>query len=308
MTSRPALGVHRLTAFLVATQLVVLISTLPLYRIFGFTVMWRSVAPVLAAIAGLLLGWIYYLRTKTTSVERRVAEVLLIFALLLALAVIAGPGQYAAAALNRSPIDPMLARADALLGVHVPTLTVWTRRHPRLNGWFIWAYFTLLWQFAVTVPALALLRDRQALWEYLFHFHVCSAVTLFAFALFPAACAFTYYGFESTIHQARFIAHFNGARNGSVRVLEFGNMEGLVSMPSFHVAGAMMVTWAFRRHTWALVPLVAINALLIVATFMTGAHYVIDTFGTFVMFAGSLWLWRVWGLRLLDGAANSADA
>jgi hypothetical protein len=302
MPSRFELGIHPLTARLVAMQLVLLAATLPLYPIFGLTVVWRSALPVLAAIPCLLLAWTYYVRTKTTALEGRIAETLLIFALLLALAVIAGPGQYAAAALNRPPIDPWLARADALLGVHVPTLTAWTRRHPRLNGWLIWAYFTLVWQFALAVPGLALLRDRRALWEYVFHFHVCSVVTLFAFAIFPAACAFTYYGFESTIQQARFIADFQGARNGAVRILEFGKMEGLVSMPSFHVAGAMMVTWAFRRHGWALVPLAAINAMLIVATFMSGAHYVIDTFGTFVMFAGSLWLWRVWGRRLYEPA------
>jgi hypothetical protein len=300
MTSRSALGIHPLTACLAAMQLVLLASTLPLYPMLGLTVVWRPILPVLMLIGCLLIGWTYFVRTKTTSVERRIAEVFLIFALLLALAVIVTPAQYAAAALTRPPIDPLLARADAFLGVHVPTLVAWTRQHPRLNRVFIWAYFTLLWQFALTVPALALVRDRRALWEYIFHFHVCSVVTLLAFAMFPAACAFSYYGFESTIPQGGFIADFDGMRTGVLRVLEFGKMEGLVSMPSFHVAGAMMVTWAFRRHAWVLVPLAAINALLAVATFMTGAHYGVDTLGTFVMFAGSLGLWRAWGVRLFE--------
>lgn len=299
MTSRSTLGINSLTASLVALQFVLLAVTLPLYPIFGFTLVWKSVMPLLAVIAALLLGWIYFVRTKTTAVERQIAAALLIFALLLALTAIAAPAQYVAAALNRPPIDSLLARGDAWLGIHVPALVTWTRQHPRLNRWLIWSYFTLLWQFALTVPALTLLRDRRALWEYVFHFHVCTLVTLFAFAAFPAACAFSYYGFESTIPQAGFIAHFEGVRSGAVRVLAFGAMEGLVSMPSFHVAGAMMVTWAFRRHVWALVPLVAINALLTVATFMTGAHYAIDTIGTAVMFAGSVALWRVWGQRLL---------
>lgn len=307
MTSRSALGIHPLTACLAVMQLVLLASTLLLYPQFGLTVVWTPVLPLLAAIGGLLLLWAYFVSTKTTPTERRIAEALLVFALILALAVILAPAQYLAAAWNRPPIDPLLARADALLGAHVPTLAAWTRQHARLNRWLIWAYFTLLWQFAVIVPALALVRDRLALWEYVFHFHVCAVVTLLAFALFPAACAFSYYGFESTIPQARFIAHFTGARSGAIRVLEFGNMEGLVSMPSFHVAGAMMVTWAFRRHLWALIPLLALNTMLTVATFMTGAHYVIDTFGTLVMFAGSLWLWRVWGSRLFDPARAATD-
>jgi hypothetical protein len=307
MSSRFELGIHSLTAFLVAMQLALLAVTVPLYPILGLTVAWRPVLPGLVVIAALLVAWIYFVKTKTTSLERRIAEVMFVLALLLSLAAILTPAQYIGAALNRTTIDPLLARADALLGVHVPTLAAWTRQHPRFNRWLIWAYFTLLWQFALIVPGLALVRDRRALWEFVFHFHVCAAVTLLAFAMFPAACAFSYYGFESTISQARFIAHFSGARSGAITVLEFGNMEGLVSMPSFHVAGAMMVTWACRRHLWALMPLLALNILLTVATFMTGAHYVVDTFGTFVMFAGSLWLWRVWGSRLFDPARPATD-
>ena len=307
MTLRSAINIHPLAASLMAIQLALMAATIPLYPMFGFTVEWQPVSPLLALIAFLLLGWTYYVNTKTTFFERRIAEIMLIFALLLALGAILTPAQYVAAALNRPTIDPVLARADALLGVHVPTLTAWTREHPRFNRWLIWAYFTLLWQFALVVPGLALVRDRRALWEFVFHFHVCSIVTVITFAVFPAICPFTYYGFESTISQARVVAALEGTRNGTLKVLEFGKLEGLVSMPSFHAAGAMMVTWAFRRHVWLLVPLLAINALLTVATFMSGVHYVIDLVGTLVMLAGSLWLWRVWGGRLFDAARPATD-
>jgi PAP2 superfamily len=305
--SRDALGIHSVSGFLLAVQLALLALTLPLYPALGFTLLWPSVMPLLIVVAGLLLGWMYFVSTKTTAFERRLAETLLVFALLLGLTIIAAPAQYVGAALNRPTIDPLLARADGWLGVHVPSLVAWTRLHPRLNRWLVWAYFTLLWQFALTVPLLTALRDRKALWEYVFHFHVCAVVTLLAFAAFPAACAFTFYGFDSTIPQAGFIAHFEGTRRGSIRVLAFGEMEGLVSMPSFHVAGAMMVTWAFRRHVWVLVPVVAINILLTLATFMTGAHYVIDTIGTAAMFAGSVWLWRAWTSRMAGQAWRSYE-
>jgi hypothetical protein len=304
MPSRSELGIQPLTVGLVGTQLVLLASTLPMYRIFGLTLVWRSAVPIVVTLAGLLAGWGYYASTRTTAFERGLAEVLLIVALLVSFAAIAIPGQYAAAALARPIIDPLLARADELLGIHVPSLAAWTRGHPRVNGVLAWAYFTLLRQLALTAPLLAILRERRALWEFVFHFHVCAVITLLAFALFPAACAFSYYGFESTIPQARFIAHFAGARDGTMRVLEYGRMEGLVSMPSFHVAGALMVTWAFRRRIWLLVPLVALNGLLVIATVMTGAHYVIDMVGTLAMFAGSLVLWRRWGGALWEDSAS----
>jgi membrane-associated phospholipid phosphatase len=61
-------------------------------------------------------------------------------------------------------------------------------------------------------------------------------------------------------------------------------MTGLVSMPSFHVAGAFMVTWALRRHVRWFVLAAVLNGLLTVSTVATGAHYLVDVFGTLLLF------------------------
>jgi membrane-associated phospholipid phosphatase len=69
----------------------------------------------------------------------------------------------------------------------------------------------------------------------------------------------------------------------------------MISFPSFHVAGALMVTWAFRRrHRW-LMGLGLLNARLVAATVLTGAHYAIDVVATAAMFAVSIGLWRRFG-------------
>jgi len=85
----------------------------------------------------------------------------------------------------------------------------------------------------------------ERLWEFAFHFHFCALVTLAASGLFPAECAFTFYGFESLIDQGRFIHHFESLRAGTFQTIRFNDI-GLISFPSFHAAGALMVTWAFR--------------------------------------------------------------
>ncbi len=132
-----------------------------------------------------------------------------------------------------------------------------------------------------------------------FHFHFCLVVTLLALGLFPAACAFNYYGFESTLEQTRFTAHFVGVRAGTFSVIQFNDMEGLISMPSFHVAAGLMVTWAFRQFRVWLAVLVGLNALMITATFMSGAHYFIDVIATLVLFLASIGVYRKWGAALV---------
>ena len=75
-------------------------------------------------------------------------------------------------------------------------------------------------------------------------------------------------------------------------VLPLNNMEGMITFPSFHVAGALLVTWAFRRYPVWGVGLGVINVLMIVSTVMTGAHYVVDVIASFGVFGCSVWLWR----------------
>jgi len=214
------------------------------------------------------------------------------------------------ASLRRPLIDSWLAATDALLGISVPQLVAWTRAHGLIAAWLHTAYFTLVPQFLLTVVVLGfVLRDRARLWEYAFHFHSCALVTLAAFAIVPADSAFTHYGFQSLIDQGRFIDHFQGLRAGTLTAIPFDNMEGLVSFPSFHVAGGLMVTWAFRKNRLLFWPLAVLNASLTAATFMTGAHYATDVVATLLMFAASLWVYRYCGFAaLFDSVAGPSDA
>lgn len=141
---------------------------------------------------------------------------------------------------------------------------------------------------------LGFFRDREHLWEYIFHFHVCLTVILIGVALLPAACAFTYFGFDSLLDQTRFIDQFAALRAGTFREVRFDNLEGLITFPSFHVAGGLMVTWAFRHRRAWFAAVAVLNALLILSTVLTGAHYGVDVVAAAALFGGSVVLWRTW--------------
>jgi membrane-associated phospholipid phosphatase len=77
-------------------------------------------------------------------------------------------------------------------------------------------------------------------------------------------------------------------------VVDPTNLEGLVSFPSFHVAGGLMIVWAFRRHRLWCGAVAVLNAGLVASTVLSGAHYVIDVAATIAMCAGSVWLYQRW--------------
>jgi PAP2 superfamily len=246
-----------------------------------------------------LAMWGYYAWIPGRPREWIFPQAALVFILVLMAAMLGAPMQYAAAALNRPPIDPVLAQADAWLGISVPALVSWTAGHPWLVALLHWSYFTLVFQLPLPVFALPWWNDSEALWEFAFHVLVCNLVTIAAFALWPAACVFQELGFESLIDQTRFIAHFAAARDGSMTTVPWGQIEGLVSVPSFHMVGAVIVAWACRR-TWLVWLLVPVNVLLIASTVLLGAHYAVDLVASGLLLASSFALYR-WARGYLRG-------
>lgn len=279
----------------IGMQVTVLALSAPIYPFLGLSIAWRTLLPQLLLLI-MLLGVSLAYAAAGRPRKFIIAETLLATFLLVLFTNIAGAGQYAGVALGLPLVDSWLASADAVLGIDVPALTEWTGGRPLLTLALVLAYFSLLPQFVLALVALGLRhRDSERLWEYVFHFHFCLTVTLLGVTLLPAACAFSYYGFQSLIDQTRFIRDFEGLRAGTLTEIRFGDIEGLISFPSFHVAGGLMVTWAFRGYRRWAVPIAVLNGLLISATVLTGAHYAIDVVMTVAVFAVSVWLWRAWG-------------
>lgn len=297
------MGINGLARRLLWAQIVLLAVTAPLYPLLGLSFDWRTIIPFGVALCALAGLWLYHRWTPASPSDWIIAEVLLAVFLIILLTNIVSPAQYAAVALRRPLVDPWLAAADRTMGVYVPALAAWTRAHQMTSRVLNIAYFTLLPQFVVPFAALGvILRDRESLWEYIFHFHFCGIITLAALAVFPAECAFSYYGFQSTIDQSHFIRQFQGFRNGSLKVIGFDDLDGLISMPSFHMAGGLMVTWVFRRYRWLFVPLAMLNAALVASTVLSGAHYFVDLVATAVLFWTSGWAYRRWGAAWLRDA------
>ena len=298
-------GCSRFALLLLALNVGTFALAAAIFQISGFSLglaakdLWTK----MVILAFPLAMWGYYAWLPGRPREWIFPQAALVFMLVLIAAMVGAPTQYAAAALNRPTIDPVLAQADAWLGISVPALVTWTAGHPWLVALLHWSYFTLVFQIPLPVFALPVWNDGEALWEFAFHLIVCNLVTLAAFALWPAACVFQELGFESLIDQTRFITHFAAARDGSMTVVPWGHIEGLVSVPSFHMAGAVIVTWAFRR-TWLVWLLLPVNVLLIASTVLLGAHYAVDLLASGLLLASSLTLYR-WTRRYLrDGDAR----
>jgi hypothetical protein len=289
------LGVHPVLVGLLCLQAAVLLFDVLSFRSAGLTFVAVNARGAVTGLLAVVGVWGYFAAYPGRNPREWVlGETFLVLALFLTLGALLGPAQYGSAALNRPYIDHALAAADAAVGVDVSTYAVWTRQHPLLADVLTRAYSTLLPQFFLPLLLLGfVLRDRKGLWEYIGLMHIAAAVTVICFALWPAACPPQHYGFEPVgIDQSRVYRHLAGLREGAMTVVRADDLDGLVSMPSFHVLGAICVTWVFRRRWWIAAPLVVVNALLTLATVATGVHYVVDVAASFALFPCIVWLYR----------------
>jgi len=297
------LGFHRLTLLLVGLNATVALVTFPFYESFGLAIDWSSFTVPLVATAFAIAGWLGPVATPGRAAELPIAESLLVFVLMAACCTVVTPAQYLAVALDRPLADGWLARADAFMGISVPEAVSWTRSHPWLVRVLWLSYFSLQAQFVAPILLLGILRrDRDRLWEFAFHFHVCLIATLLGLVLFPAMCAFGYYRFEALIDQTVFIRDFAALRSGTFTVLRLTELEGLITFPTFHVAGGLIVTWVFRRYAAVFAGLLLLNTLMIASTVLLGPHYAIDIVASVALVGLSILLYRHWGRRLLGAS------
>jgi hypothetical protein len=301
------MGVNRLGRAFMGAQVIALFTSILMFAASGLSLDWGTAVVGLLQTGILLVVWLNFLFVPGRTHERFVAEVVFVTLLLVLLTNVMSPMQYGAIALGFPYVDSWLAAGDAAIGVHVPALVAWTMSHPHFSQVLTVAYFSLLPQFFFTVIVLAVLRERVRLWEFAFHFHVCLIVTVAALVVWPAMCAPVFYHFDPTIDIARPIEQIQRLHAGTMQIVRFDELEGLVSVPSFHAAGALLTTWAFRRRRRILIPLIVLNSALIAATFMTGLHYVVDVLASVPLCAFSVVAWRLWGRSRLGARSDGAN-
>jgi membrane-associated phospholipid phosphatase len=261
----------RILRSILSVQVGALVMAVPLYWASGLTFEWSSVGGQLFIVATFGAGAILSRRDRNGVPQAVTALTLLLIGSL-----VIGPLQYLAAAWNRPLVDGFLLRADAWLGVSRPAIDQWVTAHVVTRRVLGLAYKSLLPQFAL-VPLILGWVNRTRLWQFVLQYQLTAISTVLLFALWPASTP-AEHGVHEWVSQAHAMEQLFAARAGVLRVLDLTQSTGLVSWPSFHTAGALLVVWSLRK-TWWFWPVAVLDTLLIAATVLLGIHYAVDVFG-----------------------------
>lgn len=191
---------------------------------------------------------------------------------------------YLIAAAEQPLRDAVLARIDHDLGFDWLRFLDMTNASPLLAAVLATAYNSITGVAELVIVWLALTRRGERLAELLAVLGVSTVGLCIGMWLVPAAGAFAYFGpapqrfgnFSALGEMWPFAQAFAALRDGSLSVIDLSALQGVVSFPSFHTMLGVMTVYALRDTRWLMLPVLLLNATMIVATLPVGGHHLAD--------------------------------
>lgn len=205
---------------------------------------------------------------------------------LVALLSLGGQIASAAVAVGNAPlIDPWLAAADRVIapGWDWSAMVATLGQHPRLHVALTYAYASLSWQpvlfFAVGLRLGTVRKNADFVGAYAIALLLC----VLPFHWLPALGPYPYYGIAAQDVPGALIRLAWEApeklillRSGAVDAIGTTLLSGLICIPSFHAAGAVLMATAFWDMAWLRWPMLALNLVMFAAAGPIGGHYYVD--------------------------------
>lgn len=175
----------------------------------------------------------------------------------------------------RPLVDGSLEAWDAALGFHVPDLVAWVRHSPWDRPLQL-AYNSMLPQTAAVIALLGFAGDKERLNLFLLRMILGGMICLAFFLALPAEGPFQVYGLSPSSSQVNYLNHLHALRTGAMTHLDYCDLEGLITFPSFHTVWAILLAIACLDRPVIRVFSIVLNGAVILATLTTGWHYLSD--------------------------------
>jgi len=237
---------------------------------------------IMAGLASTLAPLSFALLWKGSARWPNVSHAANVLSQLIAASMLIAPLTYIAASLNYPLQDKNLFAIDHFMGLDWRSYLNTVDRY-RLGDICNFGYRTFAWQPLLIPIVLCLFGKALRAYQFSLAFVLTVMATVVISVFLPASGAYTFFGLSPAdyphLHPADDFDHMRHLpllREGKMRVLEIGQLTGIVTFPSFHAAGAILYLWALWAIRWMRAIALICNALLLLSTPIDGGHYFID--------------------------------
>lgn len=152
------------------------------------------------------------------------------------------------------------------------------------------AYNSINWQPIVLMASLFLSGRTRRAWWFLAAWFVALALTLAIFPFVPAISTAAHQGDD-------WVQVLKQVRSGELRTLSANTLVGIVAFPSFHAAAAILLAWGFSTFGRLGIPLLTLNAIMLLSAVPGGGHYLPDLAAGVGVAIVAVWRVRNWRPR-----------
>lgn len=287
-----AFRLHALTWMFLGVSATAFLLSLPLVN---FRVTWGSVAYCYGICFSMaaFVCWRFRQtapnRLPTTFVLGGIAHVVFT-------TVIFAPATYVAASLGRPLQDETLIAFDLAFGLDWRAYLDFVNNQPWLGQALGFGYKMIGWPIFAIPLILGLGGHVLRLNQFALAFALALATTTIISAFVPAVAAFAHLGLTPAdyanlrpLADSVHLADLHGLRDGTFRLLDIRQINGIVTFPSFHAASCLLYAWAFWPMRWMRPVAVICNGLMLAATPIDGGHYFVDVFAGLGIAAAAIW-------------------
>lgn len=177
--------------------------------------------------------------------------------------------------------DAYLVKADAAFGFNWPDFAALFVSDQTLHRVAVAVYRSFEWQALLIVPALFIAGQSLRAWRFVAATVLAAIITIAVYPLIPAHGPAVEFGLRPQDYPIfgpfpwEFGPDLQRIKDG-LRVISLDMIFGMVSVPSYHAASAIMFLWAAWGVKYLRLPFLLLNAALLPATIVIGVHYLID--------------------------------
>lgn len=252
------------------------------------------ILPTLLPIIGTgILSYIYtYWRP-----DRRIATLTFMISVTFAFTAVTMVLSYIMVGLKQPLIDGYLIDIDHALSFDWPKIYNSVAAYPLVHMALKIIYLSLVPQMIILQLYFNFREQFERAWElqWLF-FLICLGCILFS-GLWPAAGAFG--AFQTQLSEP-YVQEFMKLRDGSLKLIGVGGVQGVIQFPSLHTALAILYIYMTRNDRKLFLIFFILNCLVIIATPAIGGHHFADLWGGAALALGLIFLCRRFQKNLVE--------
>lgn len=275
----------------------------------GMTIDFWSVIPVLSIAAVVAAVWVFYATRRPDDVICGMLEAFLFI-------LIIGPPlslmDYPLQALALPLWDAEFAAIDAAIGFNWINHLTWVSSSPIMSSVLVYAYGSCMIQLAGAIMLLSFTHRFNRIRELLSLFVITALVVAFASTLLPAEGAYPFHNppddiliWGERIIGTMHVEHLRQLRSGALGVVNLREVEGLVTLPSFHAIFAILLAWSVRDFSLLFILAAIFNGVVCISAIAVGGHYLIDIFAGAAIAAAAMYGYQAgWRTRFFEPRAR----